>query len=94
MAGDPDPFEVTLNVIEARLGTTESGAPATAEDGSWTQDEIVAAISELRADHEKLRQHWHLATQVVAAGEPTTCAACGEPQDCSTASAMFAKYGG
>jgi hypothetical protein len=94
MAGDPDPYEVTLNVIEARLGTMESGAPAAAEDGAWTQDELDTAISELKADHETLRQHWRLVTRVVVPGEPTNCAACGEPRDCSTARAMFAKYGG
>lgn len=92
MAGDPDPYETTLDVIETRLRTLESGAPAAAEDGSWTQEELAATVGELESDHEKLREHWHAATQVTTAGDPTTCAACGEPQNCPTAKAVFAKY--
>lgn len=92
MAGGSDRYEDTLNRIETRLRSLESGAPAAAGDGSWTQSDLDATLSELQSDHETLRRHWRSATQVVRDGEPTTCAACGEPQDCSTAKAIFAKY--
>jgi hypothetical protein len=92
MPGDPDPDDSTLQVIETRIATLESGAPASSEAGAWTQEDVDKELAELRADHVQLHRHWQLATQTVADGEPARCDACGEPRNCSAARVLFAKY--
>ena len=92
MAGDPDPYDSTLLVIETRIATLESGALASGDAGAWTQEDMDKELAALRNDHAELNRHWQLATQTVADGEPARCGACGEPRNCATARELFAKY--
>lgn len=92
MPGDTDRFAATLSIIEARLAALESGAPASSDEGSWTQEEVDAEIAALKGDVVTLREHWRVGVQTVVDGAPAICGSCGKPRFCPTARALFTKY--
>lgn len=79
--------------IEGRINTLESGAPASAADGSaWTQAEIDAELAQLRSDEALLLAHWKTKDGVVAATAPARASACGNPQPCPHVLGLAQKY--
>jgi hypothetical protein len=80
--------------IDGRISTLESGAPTSAPDGSaWTQDELDAALAQLRSDKALLLEHWKTKDGVVASTEPVRARGCGRPQPCPNVLELAQKYG-
>jgi len=92
MAGDANPYTVTLNEIKTRITSLEVGAPASSSEGSWSAQEVDATLASLRTDAATLSDHAGRAVQTVAHDAPEACAACGQPRPCRTARDLFTKY--
>lgn len=92
MAGERDLYQATIDRIDAQLDSLRVGAPAAGGGGSWTTQQVEAAIAELEQDSAELTAHWHHLNRVVGDGAKPTCAACGRDQPCDAARALFAKY--